>query len=278
MEAVSFRYSNAAELALSDISLRLRAGELLGVLGPNGSGKSTLLGLCSGQLKVASGNIRIGSKLSTEFSRIELARSVAVVEAKESIAFGFRVIEVVAMGRAPHLGLLSLERPSDRAVVHQAMQECDLLHLQDRAVSTLSAGEQKRVSIARALTQQTQVLLLDEPTAFLDVHHQIALLDLLRRRIEQKKLAALVVLHDLNLAAQYCDRLLLLRRGKQVAQGAVEEVMTYRRIRDTFDCEVYVGFNEINQKRYFVPMRSESAVDLGENFGGAHADRIRQAP
>ncbi|MCB9667205.1 MAG: ABC transporter ATP-binding protein [Myxococcales bacterium] len=245
-----------ADFELEAIEAELRVGEILGVLGPNGSGKSTLVGLASGALLPMQGVVRINGRDTKEAERRWIAQQIAVVTAREELAFGFSVAEVVSMGRAPHLGLLGIERESDVLQIERVLYECDLWPLRERVVSSLSAGEQKRVSIARALAQQTPALVLDEPAAFLDIHHQIALLDLLSRRVKRDKLSALIVLHDLNLAAQYCDRVLLLRDGKQIALGSIENVMTYRQIRDAFDVEVYVGENELNHTRYFVPVRS----------------------
>lgn len=245
-----------ASFELQSIECELHAGEILGVLGPNGAGKSTLVGLASGARVPSRGTVRIAGKDSRTLSRRWIAQQVAVVSAREEIAFGFSVADVVGMGRAPHLGLLGLERTLDVHHVEKVLHECDVWRLRHRVVSSLSAGEQKRVAIARAFAQQTPVIILDEPAAFLDIHHQIALLDLLAHKVRQDNLAAMVVFHDLNLAAQYCDRLLLMRDGRQVALGRVEEVMTYRQIRDVFDVEIYVGVNELNQSRYFVPVRS----------------------
>lgn len=255
LASVSYHFPN---FELQGIEAELRFGEMLGVLGPNGSGKSTLVGLASGLLMPSRGTVRIQGRDTRTAPRRWIAQQVAVVAAREEVSFGFTVAEVVAMGRAPHLGLLGLEHGIDNLHTERAMRECDVWQLRHRIMSSLSAGEQKRVAIARALAQQAPALILDEPAAFLDVHHQIAILDLLSEKVKRDHVAAMVVLHDLNLAAQYCDRLLLLRDGRQVALGRVEDVMTYRQIRDVFDVEVYVGVNELNQSRYFVPVRSST--------------------
>jgi len=259
LASVSYHFPN---FELQGIEVELRAGEMLGVLGPNGAGKSTLVGLASGLLMPSRGSVRIQGRDTRTAPRRWIAQQVAVVAAREEVSFGFTVSEVVAMGRAPHLGLLGLESSMDDVHTERAMRQCDVWQLRGRVMSSLSAGEQKRVAIARALAQHAPALILDEPAAFLDVHHQIAILDLLIEKVKRDDVAALVVLHDLNLAAQYCDRLLLLRDGRQVALGSVQDVMTYRQIREVFDVEVYVGVNELNQSRYFVPVRSP--VNLGK--------------
>lgn len=159
------------------------------------------------------------------------------------------------MGRAPHQG--AWMRPSDRdeEAVARALGACDLVALSGRPVAELSGGEQKRVAIARALAQEAQVLILDEPGAHLDIRHSIEVHEVVRREVAERRLACVAVLHDLNAAAQYADRVALLKAGRLVAQGTVEEVMTYRRLKDVFEAELYVGVNELDGSRYFLPVR-----------------------
>lgn len=253
--AASYAYARGAPEVVRAVSVSVRRGELLGVLGPNGAGKSTLLRMMAGLLRPTAGSVRIEGREAHSLSRAEAARRVAVVPQREPTVFGFTAREVVAMGRAPHTGLLGTLSAHDREAVDAALRRCDAAHLAERPLSELSGGEQKRVLIARSLAQGAPVLLLDEPVAFLDIKHQLAVCDLLARGVAAGEFTAVAVLHDLNLAAQFCDRLLLMRAGEAVALGTVEEVMTYRRIRDTFDAEVYVGQNEVNRTRFFVPMR-----------------------
>src|SRR5262249_30737335 len=157
------------------------------------------------------------------------------------------------MGRAPHQGAWMLPRDEDRAVVEESLERCDLRAVADRIAAELSGGEQKRVGIARALAQRARVLLLDEPSAFLDVRHQIELYDLLADEVRKRELACVVVMHDLNVAAQYASRVALMKEGRILAMGSVEEVMTYRRLRETFDADLYCGENELNATRFFIP-------------------------
>jgi len=180
---------------------------------------------------------------------------VSVVPQREPSVFGFTAREVVAMGRAPHTGLLGTLGPSDDDAIARALDRCDATRFADRPLSELSGGEQKRVLIARALAQRVPIVLLDEPIAFLDIKHQLALCDLLRKGVSDGEFTVVTVLHDLNLAAQYCDRLALMRDGRLLTVGSIPDVMTYRRIREAFDADVYVGQNEINGTRYFIPMR-----------------------
>jgi iron complex transport system ATP-binding protein len=159
------------------------------------------------------------------------------------------------MGRAPHTGLLGTLGPSDDAAITRALERCDATRFAPRPIGELSGGEQKRVLIARALAQQVPVVLLDEPVAHLDIKHQLALCDLLRRGVTNGEFTVVTVLHDLNLAAQYCDRLALVRDGRLVALGPVDAVMTYQQIRDAYEADVNDWQNENNQTRFFVPMR-----------------------
>jgi iron complex transport system ATP-binding protein len=147
------------------------------------------------------------------------------------------------------------ESDRDREITEHAMRRCDLVALASRPASELSGGEQKRVAIARALAQEPRVLLLDEPAAFLDVHHQIELFELLADEVRRAQIACVVVMHDLNVAAQYATRVALMQRGRLVAVGAIADVMTYARLRDVFDADLYVGVNEITGDRFFLPMR-----------------------
>ena len=263
LDHVSARYApGGGDAPLRDVSLRVSAGELVAVLGPNGAGKSTLLRVMSGSLVAYAGEVRLfGERVGSvsaggrTMDRRDIARRVAVVAQIESVAFGFTVREVVAMGRAPHQGPWMREGARDREVIEATLGRCDLVGLAARPVDELSGGEQKRVAIARALAQEPRVLLLDEPAAFLDVRHQVDLFELLAEEVERAKLACVVVMHDLNVAAQYASRVALMKSGELVAVGAIEEVMTYRRLRDVFDTDLYVGVNDITRDRFFLPMR-----------------------
>jgi iron complex transport system ATP-binding protein len=256
---VAFGYVPGAPPVLRDVSIGVRTGEFLGILGPNGVGKSTLLRLMAGLVAPTAGTVRLAGRDAAALGRPAAARVVAVVPQREPMIFGFTAREVVAMGRAPHTGLFGTLGAGDREVIDAALARCDAVHLAHRPLAELSGGEQKRVLIARALAQRTPVVLLDEPVAFLDIKHQLAVCELLARGVAGGEFTAVAVLHDLNLAAQFCDRLLLLADGTVAALGAVDEVMTYQRVRGVFDAEVYVGQNELNGTRFFVPMRAPRA-------------------
>jgi iron complex transport system ATP-binding protein len=234
------------------VDLVLAAGELVCLLGPNGAGKTTLVRVASGLLAPNEGEVTL---LGAPIASRERARFLAVVEQQQEPAVGFTVREVVAMGRAPHQGAWMRETKTDAAAIDEALARCDLVALRDRPANALSGGEQKRVAVARALAQEPRVLLLDEPGAFLDVRHQLDLYELLATEVKEKKIACLVVMHDLNVASQYADRVVLLKSGRVVAAGRVADVMTYAVLKETFDADLYVGVNEINQARFFLPMR-----------------------
>ncbi|HEY2510616.1 MAG TPA: ABC transporter ATP-binding protein [Polyangiaceae bacterium] len=252
------------EEPLVGVNLALGAGELVCLLGPNGAGKSTLVRVLAGTLPPTRGEVRLFGRSMAELDRREVARVLAVVPQISEVAWGFPVRDVVTMGRAPHQDGWLRASDEDRQVVSDVLERCDLTRLANRPVDELSGGEQKRVAIARALAQKPRVLLLDEPAAFLDVHHQIGLYDLLAESVAREQLACLVVMHDLNAAAQYATRVALAKGGRFVAVGTVEEVMTYRTLRETFDADLYCGLNELTGARFFVPMRGGNRPGKGE--------------
>ncbi|MFO0762799.1 MAG: ABC transporter ATP-binding protein [Byssovorax sp.] len=258
VEITAARVGYGPEDALSEVSLTVHAGELCAVLGPNGAGKSTLVKLLSGAIRPRAGTVKIAGHDLGALDRRAIARLVAVVPQQVEVALGFTVREVVMMGRAPHQGAWMSATLADRQAVDRAAEACELLDLLDRPVSALSGGEQKRVAIARALAQEAQVLILDEAGAHLDVRHAIAINEVVSREIEQRGLSCIHVLHDLNAAAQYADRIALLKSGKIVAFGTVEEVMTYRQLKEVFEIELFVGVNELDETRYFLPVRPRS--------------------
>lgn len=255
---VSATYADGAAgvKGVNDVSLEVGSGELVAVLGANGAGKSTLLRVLSGAMAPSAGEVTLFGKPIATLDRRAIARSVAVVPQGEQVAFAFSVREVVRMGRAPHLtGWLRLS-PDDERIIDDVLERCDLARLQHRPASALSGGERKRVAIARALAQRPRVLLLDEPGAFLDVRHALALYDLLADEIARAHLACLVVMHDLNIASQYASRVALMKEGELVACGAIDDVMTYANLRETYDADLYAGVNELTGARFFLPMRA----------------------
>lgn len=199
-------------------------GCLYTVLGPNGSGKSTLMKVLLGVLPATSGAALLDGRPTKAWSRRELARTVGVVPQAETIAFPLKVREMVAMGRYPHLGPLGSEREADRLAISRALEQCDVFDLSERDVMTLSGGELQRVRIARALAQEPRALVLDEPTASLDIRHEMAILELLRA-FADTGMTVLVVTHGLDLAARFADRMLLLAQGRVAAEGVPADVL-----------------------------------------------------
>jgi len=241
---VDFRYNNIR--ALRDISFDVRRGEFLGVIGPNGSGKTTLIRVIDGILAPERGGVSIGGNAIRGMRRRDLARLVAVVPQDSAMIFSFRALEIVMMGRTPHLGMLRFEGESDLEIARRAMEMTDTLSLADRSMDSLSGGERQRVLIARALAQVPEVVLLDEPTAFLDIKHQAEFFGLMKRLNRERRLTVLAVTHDINLAAAYCDRVMLLREGHIHSLGEPGEVITEANIREVYETDVLVDANPLN--------------------------------
>ena len=219
------RASSAGEPpAIDSLDLTVPPGSLYAVLGPNGSGKSTLVRLCLGALRPEEGVISHAGRPLGDWPRRELARRIGVLPQLEQVTFPLTVRELVSMGRYPHLGPWQAEGAADRAAVERAMEECEVSRLAGRRLGTLSGGERQRARLARALAQEPAVLVLDEPTAALDIHHEMAMFELVRLLVEHGK-TVLLTTHNINLAARYASHILVLERGCAVAQGAPGEVI-----------------------------------------------------
>ncbi len=241
--SLSHRYGVSAPEVLRDVTFTIERGELAGIVGPNGAGKSTLLGLLAGFAKPSAGEIALLGRPLGQWRRLDLARKVAYVPQAVPPDVTFTALEVALAGRHPHVGWLGFESANDLAVARRALARLDAARLEDRRLCELSGGEQARVLVARALAQEPELLLLDEPTAFLDVGHRLDLYDRLREENRDRGLTVLVVTHDLNLASEYCGRLLLLDRGALVADGAPSAVLTAERISEVYACRVAVDTN-----------------------------------
>jgi iron complex transport system ATP-binding protein len=223
---------------IDEIDLAVKEGEFIGVIGPNGSGKTTLLKLLAAILKPGAGEIKFEGREINRWSRHDLAKRMALVPQETVFLYTYTVLEIVLMGRAPYTSLFGFDRPEDLIIALESLKQVGLLDMADRPIQTLSGGERQMAVIARALTQQPQVLLLDEPTAYLDIHHQQNVYELLTKLNRQKGLTVIVVSHDLNLASQYCRRLLMLCEGKMQADGSAQEVLTKERIEAVYGCRV----------------------------------------
>ena len=258
-EHLEYAYGRAA--VLKDISFTVSEGEFFIIIGPNGSGKTTLLKIMSGIHKPQSGSVVInGSGLQT-YSRKSLARAVAYVPQMIQTDFPFTVREVVLMGRSPHLGMLGLEAQEDLDLAEEAMGFTEVGHLANRRLSQLSGGECQRVYIARAICQQTNIIILDEPTASLDLAHQVRIMDLMERLKREQGITVVMVSHDINLAAMYGTRVLLLKEGRLLHLGLPQEVMTFETLEDAYGCRLLVDASPIGSfpritlvpKRYMKP-------------------------
>jgi len=238
---VSFSYNSI--LALDNVNFIANHGEILGLIGPNGSGKTTLLRCINRGLKPKIGTILIDGEDLSNLERREIAMKIGVVP-QYSKTFPFTVLDAILMGRFPHITRLGGENVDDLKAVRHAMELTGTLPLAERLIDELSGGELQKVILARALAQTPEVLLLDEPTTHLDVNHQLEVLELIKKITQAKGLITIMVSHNLNLAARYCDKLLLLDSGKVSSIGSVSEILTPQKIRDVFHVDVEIKYHE----------------------------------
>lgn len=243
LEANRIVYSYTRKPVVNDVSLEVKKGEFMSILGPNGSGKSTLLKTLSHIYIPDSGEIVLMGKSLDTYKRKEIAQRIAMVPQDTSLDFEFTVEEVVLMGRHPFLGRFGKEDVLDMDLAYEAMERTNTLHIKDSLITEISGGERQRVFIAKALAQNTSIMLLDEPTSHLDINHQIEILELLKRLNSEKELAIVLVIHDINLAARYSDRILLMKDGEIVDQGSPETVITPESIENTYGMKVVVETN-----------------------------------
>ena len=234
------RFSYQGTDVLRGIDIEVAGSEVVGIIGPNGAGKTTLLKLISGVIKPSTGDILINSKASAEYTPSERARLVAVAPQTPPLPEWYKVIDLVLMGRNAHLKLYDWESKNDYEVALNAMQMTDTLQFADRAITTLSGGERQRVVIAMAVAQETPLILLDEPTANLDIAHQSKVLDIVATVQRKRQGAVIIAMHDLSLAAQYCDRLIMLAEGVVHADGPPEDVLKPEIISRAYHTEVIV--------------------------------------
>jgi len=238
LKNIGFSYNGRQ--VLEGITIFIPQGTLLGLIGPNGAGKTTLLKIAARLLRPETGKVFLGGRDVWRLPQREVARQLAVVPQEDQLGFPFSVAEVVMMGRYPHLRRLQREGQTDFAVVRRAMEATATMDLARRPVTTLSGGERRRVAIARALAQEPKVLLLDEPTAHLDIAHQSQMFRLLRRLSAEQGITVIAALHDLNLAAAFMERLVLLSGGRVVADGPPESVLTAQNVETAYGVSVRV--------------------------------------
>jgi iron complex transport system ATP-binding protein len=239
VDTISFRYEPGVPI-LRELSCTVRKGEFLSIVGPNGSGKTTLLRLLDRILIPQSGRIMLGGQNIQKLSRSEIARKIAFVPQDGGIHFPYTVYEVVLMGRSPHIRGIAFENAHDREIAETVMTQANITHLADHPVTNLSGGERQRAIIARALAQEPEILLLDEPNAHLDIAHQLGIFRMLKRLNTESGLTVVSISHDLNLAATFSDRVAMLLGGSLVALGTPREVLTEEKIRDVFHTNVVI--------------------------------------
>ncbi|MEN8258788.1 MAG: ABC transporter ATP-binding protein [Thermodesulfobacteriota bacterium] len=241
---ISFAYGKRR--VLEDVSLALEPGKFYGLLGPNGSGKTTLLDLLIGNRLPSAGSISLHDQDLGSYSRRQLARQMALVPQEFDLGFDFRVNEIVLMGRHPHIPRFASPGPEDLACSQGAMTDLEVEHLGERLITALSGGEKQRVVAARALAQNTPLLIMDEATASLDIQHTIQIFQVVRRKVEAGGIV-LAAIHDLNLAAAFCDKLFLLREGRLHAAGTPEKILQPAMIDEVFGIGCQTSFNDFNQ-------------------------------
>ena len=268
LAASDISYAVGLAQLLDAVSLEVRGGSLLGLIGPNGAGKSTLLKCISQLLSPATGQVSLDGEDLRGRPPQEIARHIALLPQSTTLNFAFTCLEVVLMGRNPHLGRFQAEGTRDHAIAQQSMAHTDSEEFVTRLITEVSAGERQRVLLARALTQQPRLLLLDEPTAGLDVQHQLQVFTLIRDLVSQG-LTAIAVVHDLNLAARYCDRLVLLDRGTVRARGRVSDVLTPEHLANVFNVEATVDLD---------PVLGVPRVTVIKALDGAQAPTDGEAP
>jgi len=256
MRKVSFAYFNG--FALQAINLMIAPGEIVGLLGPNGCGKTTLLKLASGVLSPAEGEVLLDEVKLKKLSRRQVAQRIAVVPQSYHLPFAFKVTEVVLLGRTPFVSGLSGETKKDRDVTADALQLVGIDGLGKPHFNDLSGGEQQKVVLAMALAQEPEVLLLDEPTAHLDINHQVEILELVRSLNRNHGVTVIAAMHDLNLASLFFDRLILLKEGTIFADGSPREVLTERNIKDVFLASVRVSPHPVTSAPHIVVLPKET--------------------
>ncbi|MEW6186022.1 MAG: ABC transporter ATP-binding protein [Thermodesulfobacteriota bacterium] len=245
VENIGYRYNH--QWVIKGVTFTLGQGELVGLIGPNGSGKTTLLKCLNGILYPQEGRVWWEGRSLSGFSHRQIARKMALVSQETSLFFCPTVLETVLMGRNPYLKRFQFEGPKDLHLAEEAMDLADVRYLKERLLSELSSGERQRVYLARALCQEPRVMLLDEPTAFLDIQHQVGILDLIFRLHQEKGLTILIASHDINLMAQYCQKIILIRQGKIEVSGPPDQVISEKWIEKVFETRVMVDQNPLTR-------------------------------
>lgn len=245
----AYRDSNV----LNDINLSISQGEFVGIIGPNGAGKSTLLKLILGFLKSNRESIYLKDKRLSEYPQKELGKYIAYVPQETEFSFSFEVEEIVRMGRYPYSRGIAYYSEEDKKIVNDSVKLMEIGEFVNRKFNELSGGEKQRVVIASALAQQPKILLLDEPTSALDLHHQVDIYKILKTLQIESNLTTIVVTHDINLAAQYCERIILMNNSGIVKDGKPDEVLQFKLLQEIFGVKVYIDINPMTKSLYVLP-------------------------
>jgi len=256
MQNVTLAYGH--KVVVRDLTFQMMPGEMLGIVGPNGCGKSTIIKALSRVIPPYSGRILLNGKDISRISRKDLSCVLGVVPQMPLLPSVFTAFEIVLMGRNPHLGLFQYEGPKDMAITWQAMERTSTQHLAHRRINELSGGEIQGIVIARVLTQETEVILLDEPTANLDIGRQIEILDLIKSLCRENNMTVVAALHDLNLASQYCDQLILINNGRIYAEGTPETVINTENIEEVYGSGSYVHTHPLSGLPAILPHAGNS--------------------
>lgn len=261
IENLSFSYD--FKQVLEQVSMNIGKGSFFCIAGPNGSGKSTLLKLISTALKPQKGVVYLDNRNINQVKQREIAKLLSFVPQNTSLEFDFKVSDVVLMGRYPYVNKLRGETKEDLEIAEQSMRYTNTIHLRDRSFMELSGGERQRVILAQALAQQPDILILDEPVSHLDLQHQVEILNLIKKMCVDKKLTAITVLHDLNMASAYCDYIVMMKDGEVKHTGTPFEVLTPENIKEIFNTDVYVSVSPVGNKPYIYAMTRPSIIKKG---------------
>jgi len=257
VDGVECRYGSVK--VLEDVNLSVKGGDFVGILGPNGSGKTTLLKSISRILKPHKGTILLNEADIYSLKSVEVAKQMAVVPQETSIGFNFSALDIVLMGRNPHMKRFQMESEKDMAVARKVMNLTNIWHLAERPINELSGGEKQRVIIARALAQEPKILLLDEPLTHLDIMNQLEIMDLVKDLCVKEKLVVLAVFHDFNLAARYCNSAIMLKDSRIFAAGNLTEVLTSENVKSVFNVDAIVQKHLVTNSIFVVPLSPQKA-------------------
>ncbi len=252
IDEIEFAYGE--EVILKDISFNIEEGEFISIIGPNGSGKSTLLKTLNNIYTPRKGNIYLDGEKIQKIKRREIAKRISLVPQESQINYEFTVEEIVTMGRHPYKRRFEKENLEDKRIIEEAMEMTYTTKLRDKLITEISGGEKQRVIIAKALAQNSSIILLDEPTSSLDINHQIEVLELLKKLNKNKNTTVVIVLHDINIASRYSDRIIFLKDGKIISKGRPEEVVTKNNIKKAYDMDIYLEINKYTRSPYLIPL------------------------